>query len=87
MLSTISTRVDSKDKKAFESLCDDLGLNVSVAINIYIKHAIKKQAIPVSLQLEEERKKIDFSKYSTGKSIFKSEKEIDEYMRKMREDR
>lgn len=88
MLSTISTRVDSRDKKEFETLCENLGLNVSVAINIYIKKAIRDNAIPILLQEnEEKRKPLDFSKYTIDKPLFKSTKEIDDYMREMREDR
>lgn len=37
--------------------------------------------------IAETRKNIDFSKYSTGKSLFKSSKEIEEYLKELREDR
>ena len=32
-----SVRIDEKDKKSFEVFCNETGMNVSVAINMFIK--------------------------------------------------
>ena len=36
-LVTITSRVDSSDKVNFDNFCDSVGLNASVAINLFIK--------------------------------------------------
>ena len=33
----LSVRIDEKDKKSFELFCNETGMNVSVAINMFIK--------------------------------------------------
>ena len=44
-LSTISVRVNSEDKLKFEKFCEKTGLNVSSAINIYIKAVLIKDPL------------------------------------------
>ncbi len=47
--STINIRVDSDDKKAFDEFCSYAGLNITTAINIFIKRVIHDGAIPFSI--------------------------------------
>ncbi len=49
---TLSVRVDSMDKKYFEDFCKTTGLNVSVAINLFIKSVIRKQRIPFEIEAD-----------------------------------
>ena len=44
----LSVRIDENDKKSFEVFCNETGMNVSVAINMFIKQIIKnaKQKLP-----------------------------------------
>ena len=49
---TLSIRIDDKDKKKFEKFCNDTGMNISVAINMYIKNVIKRQELPFKVQAE-----------------------------------
>lgn len=44
--SIISLRVDSDDKKRFEQFCNDTGMNVSVAINMFIKAVLRESRLP-----------------------------------------
>lgn len=44
--STISARIDSEDKKAFDSFCNDIGISTSSAINMFIKTVIRENRIP-----------------------------------------
>ena len=46
---TLSVRLDRMDKEHFEAFCQDAGLNVSVAINMFIKSVIKNQKIPFEI--------------------------------------
>ena len=44
--STISVRLDSEDKKKFEEFCSKTGMNVSVAINMFIKNVNMQNKLP-----------------------------------------
>lgn len=46
---TISVRIDSEDKKKFEKFCNDTGLNVSVAMNMFVKAVIREHCIPFTI--------------------------------------
>lgn len=43
---TLSVRLDSVDKKLFEEFCNKTGLNVSVAINMFIKAVLREKELP-----------------------------------------
>lgn len=44
--SMLSVRVDSEEKKEFERFCDEVGINVSTAINMFIKKVLMDYEIP-----------------------------------------
>ena len=46
---TISARIDSEDKIAFDTFCNDVGLSSSSAINMFIKTVIREHRIPFSI--------------------------------------
>lgn len=46
----LNVRVDENLKKSAEELFNELGMNMSTAINIYLKQAVRKQAIPFELK-------------------------------------
>lgn len=46
----INIRLDEDLKKEFNLLCDDLGMNVTTAINIFIKRAVKDWGIPFEVK-------------------------------------
>ena len=47
---TINVRVDGEDKKRFEQFCADTGMNISVAINMFIKAVLRKNKLPFTVQ-------------------------------------
>lgn len=47
---TIIFRIDSEDKKRFEEFCDDTGMNVSVAINMFIKAVLRDSRLPFAVE-------------------------------------
>lgn len=51
-LVTISARIDEKDKAKFDEFCDSVGLNTSIAINLFIKAVLREQRIPFSITTE-----------------------------------
>ena len=47
--STIVARVDNDDKIKFNNFCDSVGLNASVAINLFIKTVLRENRIPFNI--------------------------------------
>lgn len=39
--STLSVRVNSEDKKIFEEFCSKVGMNTSIAVNMFVKAVIR----------------------------------------------
>ena len=48
----LSVRVDEKDKKSFEKFCNETGMNVSVAINMFIKSVLREKKIPFEIKTD-----------------------------------
>lgn len=47
--STISARIDAKDKTDFDNFCNKVGLNASTAINLFIKAVLREKRIPFEI--------------------------------------
>jgi DNA-damage-inducible protein J len=47
---TITIRVDENVKRSFEEFCVDVGLNMSVAVNMFMRAALKEQKIPFPIE-------------------------------------
>jgi DNA-damage-inducible protein J len=43
---TLNVRIDEDVKKALEEFCHDVGMNVSVAVNMFAKAVIREQRLP-----------------------------------------
>lgn len=48
-LTTITARVDEKDKANFDLFCSDVGLNTSTAINLFVKAVLRENRIPFEI--------------------------------------
>lgn len=48
----LSIRVTTDDKKKFEQFCEQTGLNISAAINIFLKTVIREQRIPFEIKAD-----------------------------------
>lgn len=44
--STLSVRMDSNTKKEFDAFCAGVGMNASVAVNLFAKAVIRERRIP-----------------------------------------
>jgi DNA-damage-inducible protein J len=42
----VNIRMDEKLKKEFETFCSDTGMNMTTAINMFAKTAVREQRIP-----------------------------------------
>ena len=47
---TLNVRVDAKDKKCFEQFCNSVGMNVSTAVNMFIKAVLREQKLPFEVK-------------------------------------
>ena len=50
--SNINIRVDSKVKEQAETIFNELGLNMSTAMNMFLRHSIRYGGIPFELRLD-----------------------------------
>ena len=48
----VTFRMDKGDKERFESIINNMGLNLSSAFNVFAKAVIRENAIPFKLQSE-----------------------------------
>ena len=46
----LSVRIDENDKKKFEVFCNETGMNVSVAINMFIKAVLRERKLPFEVK-------------------------------------
>lgn len=47
---TISVRLDSNDKKRFEEFCSAVGMNVSTAVNMFVKVVLRESRLPFEVE-------------------------------------
>lgn len=46
----LNVRVDANDKKGFEQFCNSVGMNVSTAVNMFIKAVLREQKLPFEVR-------------------------------------
>jgi len=86
-MTTISAKIDNNDKSSFERICNSMGINISSAINAFVKATIRENGMPFALKAvedpyvysEENMKylKESISQIETGKGQVHELKEID----------
>ena len=47
---TVTIRVDENIKRRFDEFCSDVGINMSVAVNMFIRAALYQQRIPFPIE-------------------------------------
>ena len=50
--SNVNIRMDEDLKKGFDQICNDLGINMSIAITILAKKMIREQRIPFEVSID-----------------------------------
>ena len=53
-MAAITVNVEQNDKETFSSVCSRMGMNISTAINIFIKAVNRTRSIPCKVEAEEE---------------------------------
>ena len=49
---TLSVRMDEQVKKQFDEFCNEVGMNASVAVNIFAKAVLRERKIPFEISVE-----------------------------------
>jgi len=47
---TVTIRIEEDIKRRFEEFCSDVGINMSVAVNMFIRASLKEQKIPFPIE-------------------------------------
>ncbi|HIT21581.1 MAG TPA: type II toxin-antitoxin system RelB/DinJ family antitoxin [Candidatus Scybalousia intestinigallinarum] len=80
----LNVRVNAEDKKRFEQFCNSVEMNVSTAINMFIKAVLREQKLPFEIRSntlnetvyeklkEAERKMANTSKRYSKKEVLES---------------
>ena len=58
-MATINIRVDDKLKKESEEVFDELGLNITSALTIFLKAVVRTNSIPFPLEIAKEDVKLE----------------------------
>lgn len=53
-LSTLTCRLDEKDKQQFIKFCDSVGLTSSAAVNMFVKTVIRERRIPFDIKMDDQ---------------------------------
>ncbi len=68
----INFRIDETTKKQMEQICNELGITMSTAFNIFAKKMIREKRIPFDVSID------PFYSESNMKALSKSIKELEE---------
>lgn len=76
----LNVRVDANDKKLFEQFCNRVGMNVSTAVNMFIKAVLREQKLPFEVKtntfddtIYEKLKEAEFEMNHTSQRYSKEE--------------
>ena len=53
-MTTISAKITNDDKISFERICDSMGINISSAINSFVKATIRENGLLFALKASED---------------------------------
>ena len=70
--STVNIRMDEEIKREFDRVCNELGINMSIAINILAKKMIREERIPFEVSVDPIYAK------SNTEALLRSAKQIEE---------
>ena len=79
-MATITIRVDEKVKKEAEELFHEMGLNMSTAMNIFLKRCIFEEGIPFELKIPNKKTLKALDDVNKGKGLSKEFDSIKELM-------
>ncbi|MDR3279478.1 MAG: type II toxin-antitoxin system RelB/DinJ family antitoxin [Synergistaceae bacterium] len=63
---TLSVRMDENVKRQFDAFCDEVGMNASVAVNLFAKAVIRAKKLPFEIAADAALPRGDFRNRSSG---------------------
>ena len=66
---SMTVRLDNKQKAIFDELCAQFGMSANTAINIFVKAVIRSKSIPFSIQAKEEEDEVTAKAKATFKEL------------------
>lgn len=89
-VTTINVRLDEEDKKNFNEICNELGLNMSTAFNMFVKSMIRTGGLPFDVTIRkpnlETLMALEEAKRIARDSNVKSYNSVEEVMRALEEE-
>lgn len=79
-MAVINVRVDETMKKEVETLYKELGLNMSTAINLFLKKCLLEQGLPFELKLPNKKTMEAIQDIEQGDGLSKEFDSIDELL-------
>ena len=52
----MTVRVDNNVKKQFDALCEQFGMSVNAAVNVFINAVVRTRSIPFEISAEEDQR-------------------------------
>ena len=49
---TLNVRIDEDLKRSFDAFCAEVGMNASVAVNLFVKTVVREQRIPFAISTD-----------------------------------
>ena len=83
---TLNVRMDEDLKRRFDSFCAEVGMNASVAVNLFVKTVIREQRIPFEITTapnQETRAAIEETEKDLKSRNLKSYDDVDEMMNEL----
>lgn len=83
---TLSVRMDENVKKQFDDFCADVGMNASVAVNLFAKAVLREHRIPFEIassdspfygEANQARLKKSMGQLNRKKAVIKSMEELE----------
>ena len=86
--SNINVRMDDTLKQQFDAICNELGLNMSTAVNIFAKTMVRQQRIPFEVGLERPNAETlaalaELREMERDPAAYKSYTDVDEMMKEL----
>lgn len=86
--SNISIRIDDNLKQKFDNLCEEFGLTMSTAINIFVRTVVREQRIPFEISMNNPNSETikAIEEVENGVGLSKKFNSVEDAMKSMLED-
>lgn len=88
-MANVTIRLNNNDKEAFSHICEKIGMNITTALNCFVKAVIREEKIPFELTAKDEdgfyneaniKHLIELKKLDDEGKLHYVEKSLDELM-------